>query len=65
MFQHSTSKVYIAVTHFPEYIAKTKLALGQTSDQVLEATDQHTNKILMGSILGGLHHINTYNTLTR
>ena len=74
------NKVHIAVTHVPEYIAKTKLALGQTSDQVIEGTHQYTNKILMGSrywvkdldnplqgenLLRGVNHINSYNTLTK
>ena len=66
--------------HYKQYIAKTKLALGQTNDQVIEGTHQYTNKILMGSrywvkdldnplqgenLLRGLNHINSYNTLTK
>ena len=35
--------------HIPEFIEKKKLALGKTSDQLIENTHQHTNKIFSRS----------------
>ena len=43
------NKLHITVSHVPEYILENKLALGQTSDQVIEATHQFVNKRLQGS----------------
>ena len=68
------------MSHVPEYILENKLALGQTSDQVIEATHQFVNKRLQGSrywvknvdnplhgknLLRGTHHVNAYNALSK
>ena len=75
-----TNKIHIMITHVPEYIMETKLSLGQTSDQLIEASHQYVNKRFNSShykinnvdspmhgkkLLHGLHHINAYNFVTK
>ena len=75
-----TNKMHILVTHVPEYIQETRLSLGQTSDQLIEASHQHVNKRFQGSnyyvknvenplhgekLLKGVNHINSYNATTK
>ena len=43
------NKIHIMCQHIPEFIEKKKLALGKTSDQLIENTHQHTNKIFSRS----------------
>ena len=43
------NKVHIAVSHVPDYIDLTQFSLGQTSDQLIEASHQYVNKRFMGS----------------
>ena len=72
-----TIKMHIITTHVPEYIEETRLSLGQTSDQIIEASHQHVNKRFMGSNYFVknvdnpshgeklLKHINSYNATTK
>ena len=75
-----TNKMHIIIAHVPEYIQETRLSLGQTSDQLIEASHQHVNKRFQGSnytvkdienplhgekLLKGVHHINYYNAITK
>ena len=75
-----TNKMHILVTHVPEYIQETRLSLGQTSDQLIEASHQYVNKRFQGSnyyvknvenplhgekLLKGVNHINSYNATTK
>ena len=75
-----TNKVHIIIDHVPEYIREKKLSLGQTSDQVIEASHQFVNKRFQNSkytinntehpshgkkLLKGMHHVNSYNSLTK
>ena len=75
-----TNKIHIIIDHVPEYIREKKLSLGQTSDQVIEASHQFVNKRFQNSkytinntehpnhgkkLLKGMHHINSYNSLTK
>ena len=68
------------IHHVPDYISLTKLPLGQTSDQLIEAMHQYVNRRFTGSrqtvnnvendshgvqLLRGTHHINSYNALTK
>ena len=72
--------MYIIITLIPEYIEETRLSLGQTSDQLIEASHQHVNKRFQVSnytvkdvenplhgekLLKGIHHINSYNVITK
>ena len=43
------NKIHIMCQHIPEFIEKKKLALGKTSDQLIENNHQHTNKIFSRS----------------
>ena len=75
-----TNKIHIIIDHVPEYLRENKLSLGQTSDQLIEASHQFVNKRFTNSkytinnvdypshdkkLLKGLNHINSYNSLTR
>ena len=75
-----TNKIHIIIDHVPDYIREKKLSLGQTSDQVIEASHQFVNKRFQNSkytvnnvdhpshgkkLLKGIHHVNSYNSLTR
>ena len=69
-------KVHIICEHIPEYIESKGMALGRTSDQLIEQTHQHTNKLFtkskyyvkdlnspahMKKLRQGVNHYNTYN----
>ena len=71
-----TNKIHIMSEHIPEYIREKELSLGRSSDQLIESTHQHTNKIFSRSkyfvknvsspyhkkkLKMGLNHYNSYN----
>ena len=43
------NKAHIICQHIPEYVEKKKMALGRTSDQLIEATHAQTNKLFSRS----------------
>ena len=43
------NKWHYAIEHLNEYIDKTNLSLGKTSDQLIESSQQHTNKLFSRS----------------
>ena len=68
------------MTHVPEYIMQTQHSLGETSDQIIEASHQYVNKRFERSnykvkdvtnpmhgekLLHGVKHINSYNAVTK
>ena len=70
------NKIHIMSQHIPEFIENKKLALGKTSDQLIERTHQHTNRIFSrnnyyvkdvnspahkAKLKRGLSHYNAYN----
>ena len=74
------NKAHIMVAHVPDYIVFSKIPLGQTSDQLIEAMHQYVNRRFLGSrytvnnveneshgekLLKGTHHINSYNAITK
>ena len=72
----SPPKVHIICEHIDEYIESKGIALGRTSDQLIEQTPQQTNKLFTKShyyvkdlsspahktkLRQGVNHYNTYN----
>ena len=71
-----TPKVHAIVDHIPDYIEENGIALGKTSDQLIESTHQQHNRLFTRSkyfvkvlnspahksrLEKGVHHYNTYN----
>ena len=74
------NKAHIIVDHVPDYLKETKHSLGQSTDQLIESCHQYVNKRFTNSnykinnvespihgkkLLQGLHHINSYNSITK
>ena len=70
-----TPKIHAIVDHIPDYIEEKGIALGKTSDQLIEATHQQHNKLFNRSgyfvkvlnspahksrLEKGVHHYNSY-----
>ena len=70
------NKWHYVIEHVSEYIDDNNLSLGRTSDQVIESTHQHTNKLFTRSkyhvkdisspahkkgLKNGVNHYNSYN----
>ena len=71
-----TNKSHVICAHVPEYVEEKGVSLGRTSDQLIEQTHQHTNKLFNRShyyvknlnsqahkdrLEKGLNHYNSYN----
>ena len=69
------NKWHYVIDHVPEYVDKNNWSLGKTSDQLIESTHQHTNKIFKRSryfvkdvsspahkngVKNGVNHYNSY-----
>ena len=70
------NKAHFIMSHVAEYVENSNLSLGRTSDQLIESTHQHTNKIFQRSryfvkdvsspahkkgLKNGVNHYNSYN----